>query len=184
MYGGRRRGRWPALSTKTVPPVESRFWKQEWDSQGRRSAETAIWLKELDQRGSSGRIIQARNSSVIDLTHPMAVLKTRNRLVNFRMTQDELDSLKMACLVKGSRNISDFARAAVLESIESQTESGMLIHSRLSSLDAKVTEVGVAVQFLAELLKGTLRGRVPASHRDPNPAAGPADCIAPQVVNE
>jgi uncharacterized protein (DUF1778 family) len=114
----------------------------------------------------------------------MAVLKTRNRLVNFRMTQDELDSLKMACLVKGSRNISDFARAAVLESIESQTESGMLIHSRLSSLDAKVTEVGVAVQFLAELLKGTLRGRVPASYRDQNPAAGPADCIAPQVVNE
>jgi len=98
----------------------------------------------------------------------MVALKTRNRLVNFRLTQDELDDLKMACLVKGSRNVSEFARAAVMDSIEAQTESGMLVQKRLAALDTKVTEIGVTVQFLAELLKGTLKKPVPAaSGREP-----------------
>lgn len=88
----------------------------------------------------------------------MAILKTRSRLVNFRLTQDELESLKTACLVKGSRNISDFARTAVLESIETQTGSGMLVQNRLSELDTKMAEIGEAVQSLGELLKVILRG--------------------------
>lgn len=102
----------------------------------------------------------------------MAVLKTRNRLVNFRLTQEELDDLKMACLVKGARNISDFARAAVLESIEAQTEPGMLVQKRLATLDTKVTEIGVTLQFLAELLKGTLKKPIPSAHRDGISPAG------------
>ena len=96
----------------------------------------------------------------------MPVLKIRNRLVNFRVTQDELESLRMACLVKGSRNVSDFARTAVLESIESHTEPGMRLQSRLSTLDSKVSEIGVTVQFLSELLKGTLKGLAQVPHRD------------------
>ena len=90
----------------------------------------------------------------------------------------------MACLVKGSRNISDFARAAVLESIESQTQPGMLLQKRLASLDTKVTEIGVTVQFLAELLKGTLKGRVAAPHRETNPATGHPEYLEHSVPIE
>jgi hypothetical protein len=105
----------------------------------------------------------------------MAVLKTRNRLVNFRLTQDELESLKTACLVKGARNVSDFARTAVLESVESQSEPGMRIQSRLATLDTRVAEVGLTVHYLTELLKGTLKGLAQAPAREPNPAIGPAE---------
>ena len=112
----------------------------------------------------------------------MAVLKTRNRLVNFRLTQEELESLKMACLVTGSRNLSDFARGAVLESIGAHTEPGIRIQSRLATLDTKVSEIGVTVQFLAELLKGTLKGFAQFPRRDPGSALGredPADVRVP-----
>lgn len=102
----------------------------------------------------------------------MAVLKTRNKLVNFRMTQDELDSLKMACLVKGARNVSDFARAAVLESIEAQTERGMLVETRLASLDTKLTEIGATLHYLADLLRNALARPGLAPSREPSPAAG------------
>ena len=112
----------------------------------------------------------------------MAVLKTRNRLVNFRLTQEELESLKMACLVTGSRNLSDFARGAVLESIGAHTEPGMLIQGRLATLDTKVTEIGVTIQFMTELLKGTLKGLAQVPRRDPSVAPGredPAGARAP-----
>jgi uncharacterized protein (DUF1778 family) len=114
----------------------------------------------------------------------MAVLKTRNKLVNFRMTQDELDSLKMACLVKGSRNISDFARAAVLESIQAQTEPGMLVQSRLATLDTKVTEIGVSLQFLAELLKSALKKPTLTPPHEPLPGAGRAETYGRNVAAE
>ncbi|MBI4876065.1 MAG: hypothetical protein HY822_15620 [Acidobacteria bacterium] len=96
----------------------------------------------------------------------MSVLKTRNRLVNFRLTQDELESLRMACLVKGSRNVSDFARGAVLEAIESQTGPGLLIQSRLAALDSKISDLGVTLQCLTDLLRGTLKGMVQTPPRD------------------
>lgn len=44
----------------------------------------------------------------------MSILKPRNRLVNFRLTEEEFVYLREACLAQGARSISDFARSAVL----------------------------------------------------------------------
>ena len=44
----------------------------------------------------------------------MSILKPRNRLVNFRLTEEEFGQLREACLAQGARSISDFARSAVL----------------------------------------------------------------------
>ena len=44
----------------------------------------------------------------------MAVTKPRNRLVNFRLTEEEFQSLRTASAESGARSISDFARSAVL----------------------------------------------------------------------
>jgi hypothetical protein len=49
----------------------------------------------------------------------VSLLKRRSRLLSFRLTQDEFDGLRAACLVKGARNVSDFARTAVLASFSS-----------------------------------------------------------------
>jgi len=43
------------------------------------------------------------------------VLNPRNRLVNFRVTDEEYQELRLACLACGSRGISDFARQAIVE---------------------------------------------------------------------
>jgi hypothetical protein len=44
----------------------------------------------------------------------MSILKPRNRLVNFRLTEEEFVLLRDACMAQGARSISDFARSAVL----------------------------------------------------------------------
>ena len=42
------------------------------------------------------------------------MLKPRNRLVNFRVTEDEYAGLKAACSMRGARCLSDYARTMVL----------------------------------------------------------------------
>ena len=44
----------------------------------------------------------------------MSILKPRNRLVNFRLTEEEFVYLREACMAQGARSISGFARSAVL----------------------------------------------------------------------
>jgi len=47
--------------------------------------------------------------------------KPRNRIVVFRLSQNEYHSLKEACARRGARNLSDFTRAGVLELLEAGT---------------------------------------------------------------
>ena len=48
----------------------------------------------------------------------MTVLKRRDRTLIFRITQDEYDQLLAACMARGGRNLSDFARTELLERID------------------------------------------------------------------
>ena len=83
----------------------------------------------------------------------MAVLKPRTRLVNFRLSEEEFTSLKTACSVLGARSVSDFARSAVLRSVESQISQEGQLHRRLSQLDDKVGELDVMLRRLADALE-------------------------------
>jgi len=49
----------------------------------------------------------------------MAVAKPRNRLLIFRLTQDEYDALQAASSEKGARSLSDFARTQLFNSLGS-----------------------------------------------------------------
>ena len=44
----------------------------------------------------------------------MPVYNPRTRLVNFRLSEDEFQSLKSQCATSGARSVSDYARVAVL----------------------------------------------------------------------
>jgi hypothetical protein len=70
----------------------------------------------------------------------MAINNRRNRVVLFRLTQDEYESLRTASSVEGARSFSDFARAKLLRSFETP------------SLDAQLTELKTSVAHIAELL--------------------------------
>jgi hypothetical protein len=74
-------------------------------------------------------------------------LKRRNRIVVFRLTQEEYASLKSACVDRGARNISDFARAALLSSIES--ESGGALGQRLSELESSMRQISALLERIA-----------------------------------
>ncbi len=76
----------------------------------------------------------------------MSILKPRNRLVNFRLTDEEFVYLREQCVAQGARSISDFARGAVLRQADrsapapesSTTQSLAELQSMLVKLEARV----------------------------------------------
>ena len=73
----------------------------------------------------------------------MSVLKPRNRLVNFRLTEEEYSALHLASGKSGARSLSDFARSAVLRAMESV--EGSNCHDSHGSL---ITRVNALVELL------------------------------------
>jgi hypothetical protein len=86
----------------------------------------------------------------------MPVFKPRNRLVNFRLSEEEFEKLRAGCALTGARSLSDFARAAVMRSVTGApqgAESGEpALDSRLSSVDRKVSELETRIDQLLRLM--------------------------------
>jgi len=81
----------------------------------------------------------------------MSVIKPRNRLINFRLTEEEFDYLHRACHEQGARSISDFARGAVLQQAgTAAAPAGAPDASRLErlilQLDGRVTDLITALR--------------------------------------
>lgn len=74
----------------------------------------------------------------------MAVSKLRNRVVLFRLTQDEYNSVQKACAEGSARSISDFARMRILG-------SGSDISS-LTQIESTLAELSQSVENLTRLL--------------------------------
>jgi hypothetical protein len=62
------------------------------------------------------------------------VQKVRSRLINFRVTDEELEQLKTAATVQGSRCLSEFARLVMLG-----TATGAQFPAAPESLDGKLS---------------------------------------------
>lgn len=62
--------------------------------------------------------------------------KVRNRLVNFRVTQEEFEQLKNACDSQGARCLSDFVRNVMLSSPSIDPES---VVTKVVTLDRRVS---------------------------------------------
>jgi hypothetical protein len=70
----------------------------------------------------------------------MAVQNPRNRILIFRLTQEEYQTLQTAS--SGARSLSEFARAKLMESL-----------GAASPLDAKLSELRNKVSRIEELLE-------------------------------
>ena len=81
----------------------------------------------------------------------MPVLKRRSRIVIFRLTDDEYDDLKAACVDRGARNVSDFARNALLESITQDREG---VTRKLQDIESGVHRLE---KLIEEIAKGDVR---------------------------
>ena len=53
----------------------------------------------------------------------MSVLKRRSKLVSFRLSDEEYEKLRVACVAEGARSISEFARSALQRSVWNQSQS-------------------------------------------------------------
>ena len=71
----------------------------------------------------------------------MAVIKPRNRMLIFRLTEDEYVTLQIASTDGGARSLSEFARAKLFGALENHG-----LHAEISELKNKVTH-------LAELME-------------------------------
>lgn len=79
----------------------------------------------------------------------MAVLKPRERLVYFRITEDEFHQFASVCEQEGARSISDLARSAVQRLIAEREAESML--PKMKSLEKLIAEVTSQLHLLAGL---------------------------------
>lgn len=75
----------------------------------------------------------------------MPVTQPRNRVVLFRLTQEEYQHLQAACTEESARSISDFARARVLGAPPDV--------SSLAKIEAKLAELSDAVERLTRVVE-------------------------------
>ena len=73
----------------------------------------------------------------------MAITKPRNRLLIFRLTQEEYATLQAASSERGARSLSEFARAQLFGSLDAP------------ALDRQLGELRTTVTRIAQMLEGT-----------------------------
>ena len=78
----------------------------------------------------------------------MPPFQRRTRTVIFRLTDDEYQKLKSACLSRGARTVSDFARTELLRSVERERPD----------VDEKLAEIESGVHRLEQLITGITKG--------------------------
>jgi hypothetical protein len=83
----------------------------------------------------------------------MAAQKPRNRIVVFRLSQDELLALKAACAANGGHNLSEFTRSELLRLLHSHG-SEELLRRGFADVDRKLSDLQAALDQVAALLGG------------------------------
>ncbi len=81
-------------------------------------------------------------------------MKRRDRLVYFRISEEEFEQILKACDSKGARSVSDLARAAVQEFIRPVKPEPEELFEILKSLSAGLDEINRGVR---QLLSNTRR---------------------------
>src|SRR5580704_4782187 len=80
----------------------------------------------------------------------MSVLKPRNRLVYFRVSEDEFQQFNQMCESVGARSISDLARSAIQQMIQQHGDlqrpdplaaKVMILETIVDDLDRKVQQI-------------------------------------------
>lgn len=90
----------------------------------------------------------------------MAVLKPRERLVYFRISEDEFHQFLGVCEQEGARSVSDLARSAVQRLITdgNREREERELAPKVQMLDKLIGELTAQVQLLTTLLQGQRNG--------------------------
>jgi hypothetical protein len=83
----------------------------------------------------------------------MNLVTAKNRVVNFRLTEDEYQTLQKACSNMGARSISDCARSALLGALPDNTGVQRAdVSRRIDQLEMRVTALSAAIRAIEQLL--------------------------------
>jgi hypothetical protein len=86
----------------------------------------------------------------------VAVLKPRERLVYFRISEDEFHQFTSVCEREGARSVSDLARSAVQRLIAdgNQQRENLVLTPKVETLEKLIRELNDQLQVLSTLLQG------------------------------
>ena len=82
----------------------------------------------------------------------MATLHQRDRIVVFRLSQEEHQSLRSACIAAGSRSLSDYTRTQLL-TLLSADASQSLVERRFGDIDRKLSALHQIIQRVSERIE-------------------------------
>lgn len=85
----------------------------------------------------------------------MPVIRPRNRLVYFRVSEDEFQQFTQICESSGARSISDLARSAMQRMIQSDNhDAGNQLTAKLTVLETIIWDLNHQLRALTALLAG------------------------------
>jgi ribosomal protein L13 len=87
----------------------------------------------------------------------MPVLKARNRVVYFRVSEDEFHDFSEMCQAANARSLSDLARSAMQRMLKEQNE-GEMIAERLKTFDELMARVNQKLVEMGELIQKNTPG--------------------------
>ena len=82
----------------------------------------------------------------------MAVLRSRSRLVTFRLDPEEYAALRGVCISTGARSMSEFAREAVLASVNAGSASKTSLGGDLVTLTSRLNELDKVLKSASGLI--------------------------------
>ena len=88
----------------------------------------------------------------------MGNFRPRNKIVLFRLTEDEYKSLRSASLANGARSLSDYARTELMSRIGGERQSRKL-EDRLQIVDQMLVDLQAAVQKINRMVGQVTRPR-------------------------
>ncbi|MCS7026092.1 MAG: hypothetical protein NZV14_14910 [Bryobacteraceae bacterium] len=95
----------------------------------------------------------------------MPVFKPRNRLVNFRLSEEEFEKLKASSSLNDARSLSDFARAAVMRTVaELSSGEGLNPLQSKATQDRRLSELESRIEEMMKLIEA-LRNQYPVPSR-------------------
>lgn len=92
----------------------------------------------------------------------MAVINRRSRLVNFRLSESELEALKNACYAHGARSISDFARGAVLAIMQAKNAPDQT-DPHITQIDQRMSDLEMRISLMYRLMENQYRNGTEAT---------------------
>ena len=85
-------------------------------------------------------------------------LESRNRMISFRLTEEEYDRVRLLCVARGQHSVSEMIRSAVHDmlgqSYEPAASASTELHVRLRSLESRLSELATAVVKIETRLPG------------------------------